>query len=154
MPTAAELEAVGPASPAETAQTALTAATLKAPPELETVGAVASVVAKPETPVATTKIGPASSQATIPELIVSPPSGPPGISFEVSISGKPEQRLIVHWEDYSLASGWQHDYRKIRTDNQGKASVVLSWKYKGEYRVWVVDEATAMEANPVTVAVG
>lgn len=88
-----------------------------------------------------------------PELTVSPSFGPPNTAFKVSISGKPEQRLIVHWEEYSFASGWQFWNKKVTMDSQGKASVTISWSYKGNYNVRAEDEATGVETNQVRVVI-
>jgi len=92
--------------------------------------------------------------AVTPTVAVSPPSGSPGTTFIISITGStPEQEVVFHGEEYSPASGWQLWHKSVKTDNQGKASLAFKWRYRGNYSVWAVDEATRAETKSVRVAV-
>ncbi len=89
-----------------------------------------------------------------PIIMVLPPSGLPGDIFKVSIAGcTPRHNVTIHGEKYSLSSGWQPWYKRCKTDNQGRASTNISWRYKGKYDIWVVDEATNVKAKANTVVV-
>jgi len=89
-----------------------------------------------------------------PGLTVSPSSGPPGSIFKVSLTaGTPRHRVILHSESYSPASGLQLWHKSVKTDSQGKASIALGWRHRGEYSVWAVDEATGTETKPVQVII-
>jgi hypothetical protein len=90
----------------------------------------------------------------IPVLVVSPSSGRVRSNFRVSITGStPQQEVTFHGEQYSPTSGWQIWHKNVKTDREGKASLTISWRYKGDYNVWAVDETTKAETKSVRVAV-
>jgi hypothetical protein len=77
------------------------------------------------------------------KLTVSPPSGRPGTTFKVNVTGAtPNHQVTLLYKEYCLTSGWHFRNKRLKTDSQGKASVDLKWKFKDDYIVWVVDEAT------------
>lgn len=77
------------------------------------------------------------------KLTVSPPSGRPGTTFKVNVTGAtPSHQVTLLYKEYCLTSGWHFQNKRLKTDSQGKASVDLKWKFKDDYIVWVVDEAT------------
>jgi len=77
------------------------------------------------------------------KLTVSPPSGRPGTTFKVNVTGAtPNHQVTLLYKEYCFTSGWHFRNKRLKTDSQGKASVDLKWKFKDDFIVWVVDEAT------------
>ena len=90
-----------------------------------------------------------------PAIVISPPTGPPGTIFAVRVSGcTPNSQVTVEYET-SVPNTGKYTWTKTCTsDNRGNSSTTLSWDYKGDYSVWVRDQATRIESKQVRVTVG
>jgi len=100
-------------------------------------------------------ISPASGQHDAALTPYSPLNSEVPSTFDIIVTGcTPNNEVRVHYLDSVVGSGYTYEWGKtLTTDNQGSAHTTLTWSYKGEWDVWMVDTATGIKSNTVTAIV-
>ena len=111
-------------------------------------------VRQPKAPPEMDESSPASTVTMAPHIWVSPPSGPPGVLFNVRITGcTPNNKVRVDIGGTEREGWGSSPQETCSTDGRGNASTTISFDYRGKYFVRVLDKATGMKSEPVTVTV-